>query len=87
MGRLFGANVVRRFERELRLRCPLEQVRQLGSFFTAGPARTVGGAVNAASAGGTDIVLIRPGNYPETLTVTKPVTLRATRAGGVTIGQ
>jgi pectin methylesterase-like acyl-CoA thioesterase len=54
---------------------------------TYGPAGTVGAAVSAASAGGADIILIRPGSYPETLTITKPVTLRATRAGGVTIGQ
>lgn len=49
--------------------------------------RTVLFAVNSSSAGGGDIVLIRPGNYNESLTLNKPVTLRATRAGSVTIDQ
>lgn len=51
------------------------------------PKRTVLSAVNSSSAGGSDIVLLRPGNYNESLTLNKPVTLRATRAGSVTIGQ
>jgi hypothetical protein len=45
------------------------------------PKRTV------ASAAGTDIVLLRPGSYPESLTISQPVTLRATREGPATIGK
>jgi nitrous oxidase accessory protein NosD len=44
-------------------------------------------AVNASAAGGGDIVLVRPGNYNKEITINKPVTLRATRAGGATIGK
>jgi hypothetical protein len=50
----------------------------------AGPYGTVGGGINAANNG--DIVMIRPGTYVEPGTITKPVTLRATR-GWATIGQ
>ena len=50
------------------------------------PFRTVRAGINAAGADGGDIVLIRPGAYDETLTITKPVTLRATRTGPVVIG-
>jgi len=49
-----------------------------------GPYRTVGGGVGAANNG--DIVMIRPGTYAEPMTITKAVTLRATR-GPATIGQ
>lgn len=45
----------------------------------------VAGVANANGTGG-DIVLIRPGAYNETLTLAKPVTLRAPRGGGVVIG-
>ena len=34
-----------------------------------------------------DIVLIQPGNYNETMTINRPVTLRATRAGSATLGK
>jgi hypothetical protein len=43
----------------------------------------VGQGIVAADPG--DIVLIRPGNYNETATYAKPITLRATR-GVVSIG-
>lgn len=39
------------------------------------PKRTVLSAVNASAAG--DIVLLRPGNYDEQITIANPVTLRA----------
>jgi hypothetical protein len=51
---------------------------------TGGPFQTVTTGVNTAGAG--DIVLIRPGNYNEPLTVTKAVTFRATR-GDALIGK
>ena len=44
---------------------------------TEGPFQTVTTGVNRANAG--DIVLIRPGHYNEPMTITKAVTLRATR--------
>ncbi|MGH7599577.1 MAG: DUF1565 domain-containing protein [bacterium] len=50
------------------------------------PYRTVAKAVTAANAAGGDIILLRPGAYNEILTLTKPVTLRATRTGAVAIG-
>jgi len=53
------------------------------SFF---PKKTVGGAVAAASASGTDIVLFRAGHYPGAVTVSKPVTFRATRVGSAFLG-
>jgi len=56
----------------------------IGSSFR--PFRTVRAGINTAGADGGDIVLIRPGAYDETLTITKPVTLRATRRGPVVIG-
>ena len=51
------------------------------------PKRTVASALTVASAAGTDIVLLRPGSYPESLTISQPVTLRATREGPATIGK
>lgn len=48
------------------------------------PYRTVGAAVNRAAAGWT--VLIKPGVYPEAITIHKPLTLEAD-SGTVTIGQ
>jgi Protein of unknown function (DUF1565) len=50
----------------------------------ANPFRGVGQGIVAADPG--DIVLIRPGNYNETATYAKPITLRATR-GAVTVGR
>jgi hypothetical protein len=47
------------------------------------PWKTVASGIAAASAGGNDIVLIRPGSYDEPMTVTKPLTLRATRGTAV----
>jgi hypothetical protein len=46
-----------------------------------GPFQTVTTGVNNASAG--DIVLIRRGNYNEPMTITKAVTLRATRGDAI----
>lgn len=51
------------------------------------PKRTVLSAVNSSNPSGGDIILLRPGNYNEQLIINKPVTLRATRTGLVTIGQ
>ncbi len=58
----------------------------VGTSSTA-PLRTVAYAVGVATTA-QDIVLLllRPGAYNETLTISQPVTLRATRAGSVTIG-
>jgi hypothetical protein len=41
------------------------------------PKRTVLNAVNSSSPSGSDIVLLRPGQYNEQFTITRPVTLRA----------
>ena len=46
---------------------------------SGGPYPTVALGVTAASAGGGEILLIRPGNYNEPQTNTKALTLRATR--------
>jgi hypothetical protein len=48
--------------------------------------RTVLADVQAASAGGGDFLLVRPANYDESLTIPKPMTLRAPRSGWATIG-
>ena len=50
------------------------------------PKRTVLNAVGASAPSG-DIVLLRPGNYNEQITINKAVTLRATRAGWASIGK
>jgi len=57
-----------------------------GRTVTVTPNASVADGIAAANPAGGDIVLIKPGNYNETLTITKSVTLRATRLGGVTIG-
>ena len=44
-------------------------------------------AVAAASGDGGDILLFRPGVYQQNLTISKPLTLRATRVGEAIIGQ
>jgi hypothetical protein len=56
-------------------------------FQKGGPFPTVDAAVAAANPEGGDIVMLRPGNFNEQITINKPVTLRATRAGWVTIGR
>jgi hypothetical protein len=48
-----------------------------------GPYHSVAAGVSAAAANGTDIVLVRTGNYNEPMTITKPLTLRATRGSAV----
>lgn len=58
----------------------------VGGGTSSSPYRTLAKGVSVASGGGNDIVLLRPGNYNEQFTITKPVTLRATRTGWVTIG-
>jgi hypothetical protein len=45
------------------------------------PYETVGQGVTAAVSG--DIVLVRPGHYDQAMTITKPLTLRATRGTAV----
>lgn len=50
----------------------------------ADPYNTLLGGIVAANANGNDIILMRPGNYTSS-SITKPVTLRATRQGAVTI--
>jgi len=52
-----------------------------------GPFPTVFAGVVAASGAGGDIVVLRPGSYNEQFSITKPVTLRATRSGWATIGK
>jgi hypothetical protein len=47
------------------------------------PYRTLATGLSAATSTGSDIVLIRPGNYNEPQTITKAVTLRATRGNAV----
>ena len=54
---------------------------------SAAPKRTVASAVQAAQPSGGDIVLMRPGSYNERLTIRRPIALRATRLGAVTIGR
>jgi hypothetical protein len=58
-----------------------------GQLGLGGPFEYVTNAVQAARAGGGDIILLRPGSYNERTTINKPVTLRATRSGWVTIGK
>jgi nitrous oxidase accessory protein NosD len=51
-----------------------------------GPFGAISSAVNAANADGGDIIILRPGNYNQTPTINKPLTLRATLDGFATIG-
>ena len=55
--------------------------------YSTNPYRTVATGAAAASPGPGNILLIRPGNYNERITLNSPVTLRATRAGWATIGK
>jgi hypothetical protein len=59
--------------------------RDNNGFIQAGtsgfPFETFNQGVNAAGSG--DIVLVRPGNYDEAITITKAVTLRATRGTAI----
>lgn len=55
--------------------------------YSTNPYRTVQAGVAAATASSGNIVMVRPGNYNEQFTINQPVTLRATRAGWVTIGK
>lgn len=57
---------------------------QMGS--SALPYKAVATGISAARAAGQDIVLLRPGNYNEQLTLSKPCTLRATRTGKAVVG-
>jgi len=54
--------------------------------YSTNPYRTVLAGVTNATATSGNIVIVRPGNYNEQLTLNKPVTLRATRDGWATIG-
>ena len=51
------------------------------------PKRTVLSAVNASAAAGGDLILLRPGNYNEQISINKSVTLRAPRTGWATVGK
>ena len=53
---------------------------------SGGPFSSIHPAYTAANPGGGDILMVRPGLYPDRGTFNKPVTLRATRQGPVTIG-
>jgi hypothetical protein len=59
----------------------------LGFGSSTTPFGTVAQGASAANAGGGDIILLRPGAYPEAQTIVKSVTLRVTRAGPATIGR
>jgi hypothetical protein len=48
-----------------------------------GPYQTVAAGVAGSAANGADIVLIRAGHYDEPQTITKPLTLRATRGTAI----
>lgn len=50
------------------------------------PFASVNLAVEAANSNGGDIILLRPGQYAQAVTIQKPVTLRATRNGPASIG-
>ena len=50
------------------------------------PYQTVNNAVEKANLDGGDILLLKPGVYNESITIDKPLTLRATRKGSVSIG-
>lgn len=52
-----------------------------------GPFRTIRDSLASPSATGADIMIIRAGNYPEHFTLNRPITLRATRNGPVTLGR
>lgn len=57
-----------------------------GTGTSSEPFATVQAGVTAANAQGGDIVTIRPGAYDEKVYTSKPMVLRATRAGQVIIG-
>jgi len=61
------------------------QVGGGGNGTSTTPYSTLAQGVTAANAGGGDIVLLRPGSYSTTVPINKPLTLRATRSGPVTI--
>jgi|GEM_PF-357465 len=52
-----------------------------------GPYASVTAGVAAATTTSGNIVVLRPGNYNEQITLNQPVTLRATRAGWASIGR
>lgn len=56
------------------------------SGLSTNPYKTVATGISAASSGNGKIVLVRGGLYPENLTITTPITLRAAE-GAATIGQ
>lgn len=57
-----------------------------GGGYSVVPFRSIALAVFVADSVGGDIILLRPGALNETITITKPITLRATRAGTAVIG-
>ena len=52
-----------------------------------GPFANVSMGVAAANSLGGDVLILRPANYNESITISKRVTLRATRAGWASIGK
>ena len=56
-------------------------------FASSAPRRTFANSTNLTSSAGTDIMLLRPGNYPETLTFRRPVTLRTPMNGSANLGK
>lgn len=55
--------------------------------YSTNPHKTVQAGVAAATTSSGNILIVRPGNYNEQITINQPVTLRATRAGWVSIGK
>lgn len=56
-------------------------------FSSSAPRRTFANSTNLTSSAGTDIMLLRPGNYPETLTFRRPVTFRTPMNGSANLGK
>ncbi len=56
-------------------------------FASSAPRRTFANSTNLTSGAGTDIMLLRPGNYAETLTFRRPVTFRTPMNGSANLGK
>ena len=52
---------------------------------SASPFNNLSAGIVVASTSGNDILLLRPGTYTTTTSISEPLTIRATRLGGVTI--
>lgn len=65
----------------------LKRHKRSGSLGTSTyPFVSVNHAIGAANSDGGDIILLKPGAYDEPVTISKPLTLRATRKGQASIG-